>query len=129
MSENLEKHISDILYAFNENKVELALLFGSAADDNLSNTSDIDIAISTQKPLNAETKWEIIQQLGKQLGRPIDLIDLKNASPLLTAEIVNSGKRLFGTGAFISRHIMDYEDFAPLQKRILKERRERWTNQ
>lgn len=131
MTEPLEKQITDVLSTFNE--VELAILFGSAASKQLSETSDLDIAISTHLPLTAEIKWEIIQQLSNELGRPIDLIDLKNASPLLTAEIIKNGKRLLGTdtcyGEFLSRHIMDYEDFAPLQKRILKERRERWIKQ
>lgn len=131
MAETLEKQITYILSTFHN--VELAILFGSAANERLSKTSDLDIAISSRIPLTAEVKWEIIQELANKLGRPVDLIDLKNASPLLTAEIIKNGKRLLGANTcyseFLSRHIMDYEDFAPLQKRILKERRERWIKQ
>ena len=113
--------------------IELALLFGSAAKNKLTPNSDIDIGISTNTPLTAPLKLEIIQQLADKLGRPIDLIDLKTASPLLTEQILKNNQRLIGSnsayGTFISRHLMDYEDFAPLQKRILKTRREKWIKQ
>ena len=131
MNKPLDIQIKELLQQYPA--IELAILLGSAAKNQLSKSSDIDIAISTREPLTTILKREIIQTLGNHFGRPIDVINLREASPLLTAEILKSSKRLLGSdktyGEFLSRHIMNYEDFAHLQKRLLKERHEQWINQ
>ena len=128
MNAELSQQITELLTSYPT--MDIVIVFGSAAKDQLASNSDIDLAVLTQEPLTSDLKMQIIQKLGDHLGRPIDLIDLKTASPLLTAEILNNGVRLLGSdnayGKLMSRHIMDYEDFAPLQKRILKERHEQW---
>jgi len=102
--------------------VEVCILYGSAAHDNLSPSSDIDIALSSNTIFTAERKLSIIKALSNHTGRAVDLIDLKNASPILVAEILKTGKRIIGNdtqyGQLISRHIMDYEDFRILLQSI-----------
>lgn len=72
----------------------------------------------------------LIRALGAATGRPIDLIDLRTAGPIVARQALTLGKRLFGTdtdfASQLSRTLIDYADFAPLIERTLRERREAW---
>jgi hypothetical protein len=49
--------------------------------------------------------------------------------PLL-GQILQNGRRILGGSdvhaQYITRHVMDVEDFVPYQERILRERRQAW---
>jgi uncharacterized protein len=110
--------------------LELAVVFGSVAQGTARFDSDLDIAVRYTTPLDAEQKLELIRALGATSGRPVDLIDLRTAGPIVARQALTLGKRLFGTdGDFatqLSRTLIDYADFAPLIERTLRERREAW---
>jgi uncharacterized protein len=110
--------------------LELAVVFGSVAQGNARFDSDLDIAVRYAAPLNADEKLSLIRALGAASGRPVDLIDLRTAGPIVARQALTLGKRLFGTdtdfASQLSRTLIDYADFAPLIERTLRERREAW---
>ena len=55
-------------------QVKIAYLFGSAAREQLTSTSDIDVAIAADTKLPLETRLAIATQLSKALHREVDLI-------------------------------------------------------
>ena len=110
--------------------LELAIVFGSVAQGNARADSDLDIAVRYAAPLNADEKLTLIRALGATSGRPVDLIDLRTAGPIVARQALTRGKRIFGTDASfatqLSRTLIDYADFAPLIERTLQERRDAW---
>ena len=62
--------------------------------------------------------------------RPIDLIDLKDVGEPLLGQIIAKGRRIRGSdtayGKLLARHLYAEADFMPYQRRILKERRDKW---
>jgi uncharacterized protein len=110
--------------------LKLAVVFGSVAQGTARFDSDLDIAVLYTTPLDAEQKLELIRALGATSGRPVDLIDLRTAGPIVARQALTLGKRLFGTdtdfASQLSRTLIDYADFAPLIERTLRERRDAW---
>ena len=74
--------IIDVLKRFPQ--VQLAILFGSCAKGNAATPSNLDLAVQADKPLDAELSIRLIGEMAEQLGRPVDLIDLRTAGePML----------------------------------------------
>jgi len=108
----------------------LALVFGSVALGRPRTDSDLDIAVSAEKPLSAIEKMAMIAALADKTGRAIDLVDLTTVSEPLLGQIVRHGRRLLGSdtayGQLLSRHLFEQADFMPYRNRILAERRMAW---
>lgn len=109
-------------------EIRLAILFGSMATGHVSRDSDIDLAVSAERPLKADEKMALMAELAEATGRPIDLIDL-HVEPLL-GQIIKRGQRVLGTderyAELIKRHLFEEADFMPYYRRILGERRAAW---
>ena len=120
--------IVEVLNRFPE--VQLAILFGSCAKGDATADSDLDLAVQADQPLDAELSIRLIGEIAEQLGRPVDLIDLRTAGEPLLGEILK-GRRLIGSDTsyarLITRHLLDAADFLPYRERILAERRKQWT--
>jgi len=110
--------------------IRMLILFGSLATDRAKQDSDIDLAIDTGRPLDAESKMALIGKLAECTGRPVDLIDLRTVGEPLLGQILEYGKRLIGDDAvyaeLIKRHVFEEADFMPYYRRILSERRNAW---
>lgn len=110
--------------------LELALLFGSAAQARLRPDSDLDIAVLAQAPLTVDEKSALIESLGRRFGRPVDVVDLAVAGEPLVSQVLATGRRLLGSdeayAAVLVRSLADRVDFLPYQRRILDERRRLW---
>jgi uncharacterized protein len=127
------QHITDdqlraVLAGFPQ--LELALLFGSLAQDRHRTGSDIDIAVAAHRALTATEKIALVEALAERTGRPVDLVDLKVVAEPLLGQILRHGRRLLGSdrayGQLISRHLFDQADFMPYRARVLAERRAAW---
>ncbi len=109
--------------------IELAILFGSHAAGTARPDSDIDIAIRATDILSGRRKQQLISSIADLFGVPVDLVDLRVVGEPLLGEILK-GRKLVGSSRlyaqYVSRHLFDAADFVPLQRRMLKERRERW---
>lgn len=114
-------------------EIELAILFGSMATGRARPDSDVDVAVLAAAPLNAEKKMALIADLAQATGRAVDLVDLRTAGEPLLGQILQHGRRLFGSdealARLISRHLVEAADFMPYVDRLLAERRRRWIGQ
>jgi predicted nucleotidyltransferase len=123
----IAKQLIDLLSNFPQ--IELAILFGSVANGTASANSDIDLAVRAEQPLSADLKLELMEEIGKRIGRPADIVDLFVAAEPLLGEVLK-GQRLLGSdesyARMLTRHLFNLADFVPLQQRILSERRLAW---
>lgn len=110
--------------------IKLAIVFGSVARDQARRDSDIDIAVQADRPLSAERRVELVEDLALATGRPVDLVDLTTVGVPLLGEIIRHGRRIFGNADDYAeaalRNIYLNEDFLPYVKRTLEERNRRW---
>jgi predicted nucleotidyltransferase len=74
---------------------QLIYLFGSAAREELRPDSDVDLAFLSERSRGNYEVFLVAQQLADLLRREVDLIDLRNASTVLKAQIVAYGKNIY----------------------------------
>lgn len=110
--------------------VRLAYVFGSVASGRARQDSDVDVAVLMAAPLNVESKVRLISDIASSTGRPVDLIDLADVGEPLLGQILRHGVRIRGDAAlhaqWVTRHILNNEDFMPYVERMLAERRQAW---
>jgi predicted nucleotidyltransferase len=108
---------------------ELAILFGSQATGDNTGESDIDLALLADFPMSGGLILELVEMIGARFGRPVDIVDLYYAAEPILGQVFK-GKRLLGDDAtyarLLTKHLINTADFAPLQQRILDERRNAW---
>lgn len=110
--------------------VLLGLLFGSVAEGRAGPESDVDVAVWTKHPLASERRRELTQMLALATGRPVDLVDLRTAGPMILRSALG-GKRLVYRepslyAALLSQSLIDAADFLRYRERILQQRRDAW---
>ena len=108
--------------------VELAVLFGSAARDEVRPSSDIDIAVLLRQAPGDEFSSgtpdpHLAVRLERACGRAVEVVDLRTASPLLRFEVARDGRPLVERRPFVwsdfrVRASTDWWDWAPLARRI-----------
>lgn len=91
ISNYLKKHIPELLGIY---------VFGSYVSNSMMSESDIDIAFLSFQKIPPVKKWKIQEGLASLLDRDIDLVDLKDATVVLRAEIVENGKRIYAGNEF-----------------------------
>lgn len=110
-------------------EIVLAIVFGSTAKGEDRRDSDLDIAVVADPPLDSAGQQELVRRVSAQCGRPVDLVDIRTAGQPLLGQVFR-GVRVLGKDEVyaqeLSRHLIDQEDFNPLRRRILRERREAW---
>ena len=111
-------------------ELRLALLFGSCATGAQHPDSDVDVAVDLGGVMTAEQHVAMVSALALATGRVVDLIDLRTVGEPLLGQILQNGCRILGRSdvhaQYMTRHVMDVEDFVPYQERILRERRQAW---
>ena len=70
-------------------------LFGSQAGGEAQAASDIDLAILVDGKADPIELWSLAAELAGIAGRPVDLIDLRDASTVMQSQIVARGRRLW----------------------------------
>ena len=96
--------------------VRLAVLFGSAARRTDGSDSDIDIGVSMEG--GADLPLALSVALERAVGRPVDLVWLDGAPPLLRFEIARDGLVLverepYAWAEFRAHAMIDWWDWAP----------------
>jgi len=111
-------------------EIRLAILFGSLVKGSARPDSDLDLAVDAGRLLDSEETLRLIQELAVASSRPVDLVDLHRAGPVLLRQILLHGRRLVGSSAdqarWMVRYINDAEDFLPGLRDLLARRRQRW---
>jgi uncharacterized protein len=98
-----------------------AWVFGSSARGEARADSDIDVAVIFDSSVHTDI-WQLRQQaqvLASQWGREVDLINIRDVSPVLQCEIIQSNQRLFAKDA---EQADNFELFAMSQYRDYNER-------
>lgn len=74
--------------------VQAVYLFGSAATGRDRRDSDVDLAVLAAGRLDAARLFEVRLFLAGLLGRPVDLVDLRSASPIVARQVLAHGRPL-----------------------------------
>lgn len=74
-----------------EDDIAVAFVFGSFARDRVRDDSDLDIAVAGSQPLTPQRKLDLIDALALAFGRPVDLVDLQAAGPLVFRQALTTG--------------------------------------
>lgn len=100
MNAFLENKVDDIKTICEKNGVQALFLFGSALAENMSEQSDVDLAVVFKKELTplerGDAFFEVLGSLEKLLNRRIDLISysvIKN--PIFKQEVDNTKVSLY----------------------------------
>jgi len=65
--------------------------FGSSVQGGEHAESDLDLALLAQSPLPNLKRWELQEDLAAKFGRDVDLVDLRSATTVMQAQVLNSG--------------------------------------
>ena len=91
----IENNLNTIFKLCEEHSVKSLALFGSAAKNNMNDTSDIDFLVSFSEDLPlidyADNYFSLLENLEQTLGKKVDLVvekSLKN--PILKEEIYHT---------------------------------------
>ena len=74
--------------------IEFACVFGSFAQGRQTPASDIDVAVAAQAPIDPDRRLALNDEVASAAGRPVDLVDLHRAGPLLLTQALTKGKRV-----------------------------------
>ena len=102
--------------------VRLAVLFGSRARGAGRSGSDVDVGILLS-PASRDAWARAEVALRRAAGRPVDVIDLAEAPPLLRFEIARDGQLIIERDPglwpdFKARAMIDWWDWAPTARKI-----------
>jgi predicted nucleotidyltransferase len=100
--------------------IQLAVLFGSAARGRLQSNSDLDIGLLGVEPARLGTLASMLSRVAR---RPVDVVALESAPPLLRFEVAREGRVLIERPAhawsdFKAKAMVDWWDWAPHARRF-----------
>ncbi|GAB6152814.1 type II toxin-antitoxin system antitoxin [Desulfosporosinus burensis] len=99
-------------YLIKELKPHTIILFGSSVKGYFRDDSDIDVAFISDIDVKSYDLYLLAQALVIEVGREVDLVDLRQASTVFKAQIVGFGQVI---------HSNDPKKLAEFQIRTLKE--------
>jgi predicted nucleotidyltransferase len=99
--------------------VRLAVLFGSSSRGIVGADSDVDLGIRLRPGTDQDFRLSVA--LEREIRRPVDVVWLDTAAPLLRFEIARNGLLLVerdahGWADFRARAMIDWWDWAPTAK-------------
>ncbi|MFB6278224.1 MAG: nucleotidyltransferase domain-containing protein [Salinibacter sp.] len=71
--------------------------FGSTVDGTEHAQSDLDLALLASSPLPNLDRWALQEDLAAELRRDVDLVDLRTASTVMQAQVLDTGTVLVET--------------------------------
>ena len=73
--------------------------FGSSVSGERSPGSDIDLAVLATTPIDPLLRFDLQERLASALGRSVDLVDLRAASPVMAIQVIGKGRLLLDNDA------------------------------
>jgi predicted nucleotidyltransferase len=125
-----DPRISSVIQALQQDdRVQVASIFGSVAQDRARPGSDLDIAVAGPRVLTVDERAELMLKLSRLAGREVDLVDLNDSAGPILQEALCRGRIVLRKdpevlARILKRMWLDEADFMPLYRRILRERRE-----
>lgn len=126
--------MQELISLLKSNGVYEAYLFGSRARGEATDQSDWDLGVRFSEPLGgleAHSRLAILEiKLKALLGKPVDIVDLRDAQITLLYEVVWKGQCLFTDSEerrienelAVRRQFEDYQAIQSFYTRALKER-------
>ena len=111
--------------------IEFACVFGSFSKGRQTPASDIDVAVAAREPLGAKRRLALNDAIASAAGRPVDLVDLHRAGPLVLTQALTRGRRIVKRDSGVLARLlvkMWYlnADLMPLVRMIQDTRRQRF---
>lgn len=75
--------------------LRLLYCFGSQATGRARDDSDLDLAFLASGTVAPEERWRVQETIAADIGRDVDLVDLRRASTVLRAQVVVHGRALY----------------------------------
>ncbi len=102
-------------------EVLLVFLFGSVAAGNMTDQSDMDIAILFDRAPDAFKIHRLVSELSDVFPREIDMAVLNTASPILGMQVLKNGQLAFARNEmalpeFYINTLNSYEDLKQIRK-------------
>lgn len=93
--------------------VRAAWLFGSVAAGTAGPLSDVDVGVLGAAGLTLDERARLVSEIGRALGRTVDLVCVEEASPVLGMALVETGRRFLcrdvdGADSFEDRALRRY---------------------
>jgi predicted nucleotidyltransferase len=103
-------------------QVRLAVLFGSTARGEAGPRSDVDLGLVLE-PDSLESRIQAEAELGRAARRPVHVVFLNEAPPLLRFEIARDGVLLVEAKPYLwvdfkAKAMVDWWDWAPTARMI-----------
>ncbi|MCU0941797.1 MAG: nucleotidyltransferase domain-containing protein [Hydrogenophaga sp.] len=83
-------------------------LFGSAARNRWSASSDLDIAVQVRGPWSPAARFDAAMALGSRLGVDVDLLDFQGLDTVMQVQILDTGRLLMARDPVT---LIQYEGF------------------
>lgn len=83
--------------------IRIAYLFGSQADGRACAESDVDVAVLLKDGADAMSDLRLGDYVSSALGKPVDVVVLNHASPILQHEVIRGGIRLMEVSPMVRR--------------------------
>jgi len=114
-----------------EPDLRVAIVFGSVAAGTAGFDSDVDVAVVMERRMRAERREALLQLIEQETGRPVDLVDLRDAGVAVMRAALAGGRVLVcrdprDLDMLRSKMVTDAEDFLPGLERMLAEKRRAW---
>lgn len=69
-----------------------AFVFGSFGTSGFRDESDLDLAVDFGRPLASDERFALASRLAEAAARPVDLVDLRNADPIIAMQVLRTGR-------------------------------------
>lgn len=69
-----------------------AFVFGSYGTSRFGPESDLDLAADFGRALSTRELADLSGRLSERLGRAVDLIDLRSADPIISMQVIRTGR-------------------------------------
>jgi predicted nucleotidyltransferase len=114
-----------------EPDLRVATVFGSVASGSAGFDSDVDVAVMLERRMDTARRTSLIGLVAEVMGRPVDLVDLRDAGVAVMRAALCEGRVLVCRDRrdyefLLSKMVTDAEDFLPGLQRMQAERRKAW---
>jgi predicted nucleotidyltransferase len=82
--------------------------FGSFGTEYERPDSDLDLAVYAGSPLPAVKLWRMARELGAEMGRDVDIVDLAAASTVMRARVIHEGECVYRADEVACETFEDY---------------------
>ncbi|NQU40102.1 MAG: nucleotidyltransferase domain-containing protein [Lentisphaerae bacterium] len=122
---NVDQLVGDVLKQHPH--IALGILFGSQATGQTTPSSDLDLAVASERLLTAAESRGLIEDIALRFGGPVDIIDLNAVAGLILHQALCKGRVLLNRRPDIYARLMlkmwyNQADFMPSYRMMLRKR-------